>query len=272
MSWAPDGARELQLEISMITLINLMRYCGLALMPFTLGSGISLANVTAGYLDSQTDAGVADVDGNGVADALTDGLLVVRRLFGFSGVALTEGAVGGGCMRCDAAAIAAHIDQIHAALDVDGNGQSGALTDGLLLIRYLFGLSGEALTAEAVGPGCSRCTAAVISAYCATLTSPPAATVSLAWDPSPSVNVGGYYLHYKLDTANRYITKDDAGNKTTDTLSLWDNRYCFVVTAYDTTRTVESGHSNEVCVTVGSPTSLPLADFTASPSGGEVRR
>jgi glucose/arabinose dehydrogenase len=110
-----------------------------------------------------------DVDGNGVADALTDGLLIIRRLFGFDGEVLTDGAVGAGCTRCDAAAIAAYIDQIRAGLDVDGNGQTDALTDGLLIIRYLFGFTGTALTDGAVGDGCTRCTAAEISTYCATL-------------------------------------------------------------------------------------------------------
>ena len=38
-------------------------------------------------------------------------------------------------------------------LDIDGNGQADALTDGLLIIRYLFGLRGPSLTAGAVGPG-----------------------------------------------------------------------------------------------------------------------
>jgi hypothetical protein len=111
----------------------------------------------------------ADVDGNGIADALTDGLLIIRRLFGFEGSDLTEGAVGGHCKRCDATAITTYIDQIHEGLDVDGNGQTDALTDGLLIIRYLFGFRGTALIDGAVGSGCTRCTAAEIEEYYATL-------------------------------------------------------------------------------------------------------
>jgi type VI protein secretion system component Hcp len=60
-------------------------------------------------------------------------------------------------------------DQIQDGLDVDGNGLTNALTDGLLIIRYLFGFQGAALTDGAVGSGCTRCTAEEISAYCATL-------------------------------------------------------------------------------------------------------
>ena len=38
--------------------------------------------------------------------------------------------------------------------DIDGDGNVDALTDGLLLLRYLFGLSGDTLT---VGVGCIKC-------------------------------------------------------------------------------------------------------------------
>ena len=37
-----------------------------------------------------------DVDGNGSIDALTDGLIVVRAMLGFTGSAVTNGAVGDG--------------------------------------------------------------------------------------------------------------------------------------------------------------------------------
>ena len=111
----------------------------------------------------------ADVDGNGDADALTDGLLVIRHLFGFAGPALSNGAVGNGCRRCGAEGLAAHLDSIQAGLDVDGNGTADALTDGLLLIRYLFGFGGDALTKGAIGAGCTRCKAEEIAEYCAGL-------------------------------------------------------------------------------------------------------
>lgn len=40
-----------------------------------------------------------DVDGNGTPDALTDGLMVLRALFGLTGTAVTNNAVGGGATR-----------------------------------------------------------------------------------------------------------------------------------------------------------------------------
>jgi hypothetical protein len=50
-----------------------------------------------------------DIDGNGVVDALTDGLLVLRFSFGFTGNTLITGAVGPGCIRCDAPSITAYL-------------------------------------------------------------------------------------------------------------------------------------------------------------------
>jgi hypothetical protein len=101
-----------------------------------------------------------DVDGNGAPEALTDGLLIMRDLFGFTGETLTEGALGSGCTRCTGADIAAYLDSSDCAgmLDVDGDGGAAALTDGLLAIRYLFvrylfGFRGETLMDGAVGSG-----------------------------------------------------------------------------------------------------------------------
>jgi hypothetical protein len=53
-----------------------------------------------------------DVDGNGVFDALTDALLILRFGFGFSGQTLITGAVGTGCTRCDAPSISAYLQSM----------------------------------------------------------------------------------------------------------------------------------------------------------------
>lgn len=42
-----------------------------------------------------------DIDGNGLVDALTDGILNLRYLFGFTGETLVKDAVGQGCTRCN---------------------------------------------------------------------------------------------------------------------------------------------------------------------------
>jgi hypothetical protein len=50
-------------------------------------------------------------------------------------------------------------------LDIDGNGQADALTDSLLITRYMFGFRGEILIDGAVGEGATRTTSAEIEAY-----------------------------------------------------------------------------------------------------------
>ena len=95
-----------------------------------------------------------DVDGNGTVGLLTDGLLIVRYLIGTRGSALTDGAVAGDAHedRDSPEEIAAYLQGLvdGDVLDVDGNGTVGLLTDGLLIVRYLVGTRGPALTDGAV--------------------------------------------------------------------------------------------------------------------------
>jgi DNA-binding beta-propeller fold protein YncE len=59
------------------------------------------------------------------------------------------------------------------AYDIDGDGESDPLTDGLLLLRYLFDFSGGTLIANAVDlVNCTRCTAPTIAAYIEALLGP----------------------------------------------------------------------------------------------------
>jgi hypothetical protein len=106
-----------------------------------------------------------DVDANNEATALSDGLLVIRHLFGFSGASLTNGAITAEGTRTSAEDISNYLTAAAIELDIDGDGDSKALTDGLLLIRYLFGFSGESLTAGALGEDADRSTASEIEAY-----------------------------------------------------------------------------------------------------------
>ena len=53
----------------------------------------------------------------------------------------------------------------YSVFDIDGDGQVGALTDGLLLIRYFFGFTGEALINGAVSSDGSRQAAEEIEAH-----------------------------------------------------------------------------------------------------------
>ena len=98
-----------------------------------------------------------DIDGDGKVTALGDGLMVIRKLFGFAfaGDSLTNKAISSTATRTTA--------EIHqfiqsgistGMLDVDKDGKTTALGDGLMVIRHLFGaaFAGAALTNKAISP------------------------------------------------------------------------------------------------------------------------
>jgi hypothetical protein len=98
-----------------------------------------------------------DIDNNGQVSALTDGVLLVRYLFGVRGTALTQGALGPppsngpDVRRTNPDHIVNYLDQARTTmLDVDGNGVASALQDGVMLVRYLFGVRDAALTQGAM--------------------------------------------------------------------------------------------------------------------------
>ncbi len=106
-----------------------------------------------------------DIDGDGTWQALSDGILALRFLAGFSGDALTQGAVGANARRATADDITAYLDGGTTMLDVDGNGSLSALSDGILMLRYLAGFSGEALTQGAIADGATRQQPGQITAF-----------------------------------------------------------------------------------------------------------
>ena len=74
-------------------------------------------------------------------------------------------------LRCPLARVRADIerrallDKLRGQVDVDGDGREDALSDGLMLIRYLFGLRGPSLISGAIGPEATRTTAHAIETY-----------------------------------------------------------------------------------------------------------
>ena len=97
-----------------------------------------------------------DIDADGKVKALTDGLLIIRFLFGFEGNALMNGAVSASAAYSLPEEILSRLNFIKPRLDVDGDGNAKALTDGLLIIRALFGFSGQSLIAGSVGQDATR--------------------------------------------------------------------------------------------------------------------
>jgi hypothetical protein len=109
---------------------------------------------------------VVDIDGDHDVEPLSDALLVMRWGFGFSGAPLVEGAVDSGCTYCTPQQVTAHINAVEGQLDIDDDGEIDSLTDGMLLMRWTFGVRGQSLVEGAVDTRrCRRCSAASIESY-----------------------------------------------------------------------------------------------------------
>ncbi|MBK7470600.1 MAG: hypothetical protein IPI73_08200, partial [Betaproteobacteria bacterium] len=70
--------------------------------------------------------------------------------------------------RSDPGEVLAHLDAIAPALDIDGDSQTEARTDGMLMLRYLFDMRGTSLVQDATAAGATR-SAAQIEAHLAGL-------------------------------------------------------------------------------------------------------
>ena len=98
-----------------------------------------------------------DVDGDGEVTALGDGLMIIRKLFGpaFAGDKPTEKAISPEATRTTEEIHQFIQDGINAGdLDVDQDGDTTALGDGLMVIRRLFGpaFGGDKLIEKAISP------------------------------------------------------------------------------------------------------------------------
>jgi hypothetical protein len=124
------------------------------------------ATATGHLVINPCGPGDYDIDLDGQRAPLTDALLVLRRLFGFSGTTLTSAALGPAATRTNPVAVASYVDCIAPILlDLDGDGLRQPLTDGLMLLRYLFGFRGAVLIANAVDEDCTRCDAPAIEGF-----------------------------------------------------------------------------------------------------------
>lgn len=97
-----------------------------------------------------------DVDRDGTRTTMTDGILILRRMLGLADAALISGATHS-CVPRTTTAIAQAINL--SAYDIDGDGETRAETDGILLLRAMLGFSGDALIVGAVGANATRTTA-----------------------------------------------------------------------------------------------------------------
>ena len=121
------------------------------------------------FLAGTIPSGSLDIDGNENYDALTDGLLLLRGMFGLDGSALVTGTIASDATYTESVDIESRIEILGDLADIDGNGDIDALTDGLLTLRYLFGLQGDALINGVVAVDATRTTAEEIEAHLKTL-------------------------------------------------------------------------------------------------------
>jgi ELWxxDGT repeat protein len=120
-----------------------------------------------------------DADGNGTADALTDGILILRYLFAPDGAWSCSDALGSGATRTSRDQIRSFLEGGRTSvLDADGNGTADALTDGILILRYLFAPDGAWSYSDALGAASTRTSRAAIKAHLAQYD--PATTLELA--------------------------------------------------------------------------------------------
>ena len=136
----------------------------------TSNINFSIVDNAEGYEAKSTDYAMTvlpatwDFDGNGSADALTDGLMLLRYTFGIRDLRMASGAMA----QNSTLSATQVVDNMHRAIsvaDIDGNGSTDALTDGLILLRYLFGLRGEILITGAISSDATRTTQEQIEQY-----------------------------------------------------------------------------------------------------------
>jgi hypothetical protein len=118
-------------------------------------------NTSAGYTFSADDyvmdiiSASWDIDGNGNADALTDDLTILKAAFGITGQDMIDGTLASDSeMTLDDVELS--MEKTMSIADIDDNGEVGALTDGLIVLRYLFDITDSKLTEGAISPDANR--------------------------------------------------------------------------------------------------------------------
>ena len=105
-----------------------------------------------------------DFDDNHEVDALTDGLMMLRYAFGLRGNALTDYAISPESV-LSSQDVGARVEKSEMIFDIDGNGSVDALTDGLIFLRYAFGIRNSGLINDVIDPNASRTSSEDIETY-----------------------------------------------------------------------------------------------------------
>lgn len=105
------------------------------------------------FADCDSNCAVLDFNSDNFQDSSKDGKLVLRYMFGLRDEQLVKDlnqSVFGSSL------ITKKIDALDKELDIDGNGAIDALTDGLLLYRYLDGQRGQSLITGVISSDATR--------------------------------------------------------------------------------------------------------------------
>lgn len=134
-----------------------------------IGDGtVGYATTATGYIAGQSLTRPLAVADAPTVTAERDAMIISRYLLGLTGSALTDGNVlGNDASRTDPAQLMAYLNTIRPLLDIDGDTEFKSTTDGLLLMRYLLGVRGNALIAGAIGTGATRIAAVDVENYLA---------------------------------------------------------------------------------------------------------
>ena len=120
--------------------------------PLPAGGSVASAPQRLGLIQITTSLAALDIDDSAPTaqyDAATDGVLLIRYLLGYRDTALTAGAISGNAQR-NATQIAQHIAANLTLFDVDGDGQTRATTDGVMILRRLVGITDPATITRGV--------------------------------------------------------------------------------------------------------------------------
>ena len=114
------------------------------------------------FADCDHNCSIFDFNSDNAQDSSKDGVLVIRHLFGLTDESLVKDLSQS---VTDSTSISVKINTLGIKLDIDGNGTVDALTDGLLLYRYLDGHRGQSLVSGVIAPNAKRFSADHIEVY-----------------------------------------------------------------------------------------------------------
>ncbi|MBF0428534.1 MAG: formylglycine-generating enzyme family protein [Magnetococcales bacterium] len=218
-----------------------------------------------------------DIDDNGHYDALTDGLLVTRFLMGMRGSSLIQNVVDSTGQRTDAATLEEYLAAIKANLDLDCDGTVTAQSDGVLIMRRLFGFSGSALTAGLNGLQCpietimkniNALTPQISANHVPTISSMASQTTSLN-TPTPPIG----FTIADQETSVDHLTIDGHSSNTT---LIPDKNLFFEGTGGSRTMTAipANGQSGSATITLsvsdGKKQTSTTVTITVTPGGNTV--